>query len=170
MKNIHVLPKEKLVNPNNQEVMFHEGHGEYMYEDIIDGRKVTVWLGKDYISKEKPKPIHQQIIEDCGGEEAFMRAAGLLPKQESIEEAAEILLLRENLNLSDYDKRRILEAMVNIAKWQAERMYSEEEVFNLLLEAMNLGMEVRQDQLTGHGSSKSGREILEEVFEQLKKK
>ena len=55
------------------------------------------------------------------------------PKQETLEEAAEIILLGEDLDLSDYDKRYILKAMVNIAKWQAERMYSEEDMTNYAL-------------------------------------
>jgi hemerythrin len=29
------------------------------------------------MKKEESKPIYQQIIEDCGGEEAFMKVAGL---------------------------------------------------------------------------------------------
>ncbi len=49
-----IIPKEELVNPNNQEVMFHEEHKEYFYEDFVNGKLVTVWLGKDYIPKEEP--------------------------------------------------------------------------------------------------------------------
>jgi hypothetical protein len=79
------------------------------------------------------------------------------PKEETLEEAAERILLGEDLDLSDYDKRHILKAMVNIAKWQSEQlfkddaiqtlekglelllkkqqtMYSEEEVENILIE------------------------------------
>jgi hypothetical protein len=43
------------------------------------------------------------------------------PKEETLEEAAERILLGEDLDLSDYDKRHILKAMVNIAKWQKEQ-------------------------------------------------
>lgn len=51
---------------------------------------------------------------------------------ETLEEAAERILLEEDLDLSDYDKRHILKAMINIAKWQQKRSYSEEEVNELL--------------------------------------
>ena len=78
-------------------------------------------------------------------------------KQETLEEVAEIILLREDLDLSDYDKRHILKAMINIAKWQAERMYSEEEVKKLIIDFLfekGIGREVKN---------------VEEWFEQFKK-
>jgi hypothetical protein len=56
-------------------------------------------------------------------------------KQETLEEAAERILLGEDLDLSDYDKRHILKAMLSIANWQQEqdkKMYSEEEVLNII--------------------------------------
>jgi hypothetical protein len=55
------------------------------------------------------------------------------PKQETLEEVAERILLIEDLDLSDYDKRHILNAMVNIAKWKQEQdknKYSEEDMDN----------------------------------------
>lgn len=52
--------------------------------------------------------------------------------KEILEEVAEGFLSKEDLDLSDWDKRHILKAMVNMTKWQAERMYSEEEVKNML--------------------------------------
>jgi hypothetical protein len=57
----------------------------------------------------------------------------MMSKQETLEEVAERLLLGEDLDLSDYDKRHILKAMVNIAKWQQEQdknKYSEEEMLD----------------------------------------
>lgn len=51
----------------------------------------------------------------------------------------------------------------------AEKMYTESEVKDMLLEVMNLGMKVRQDQLSGH-TDKSGNNFLWEWFEQNKKK
>jgi hypothetical protein len=41
------------------------------------------------IPKEEPKQVWKQIIETCGGKEAFMESAGLKPKQETLEEVAE---------------------------------------------------------------------------------
>jgi hypothetical protein len=49
------MRKEKTINPNNQEVMFHKEHKEYFHEDFIDGKHVTVWLGKNYVPKKEPK-------------------------------------------------------------------------------------------------------------------
>jgi hypothetical protein len=45
------------------------------YYEIIKKYKII-------IPKEETKPVWKQIIEDCGGEEAFMEAAGLKPKQD----------------------------------------------------------------------------------------
>jgi hypothetical protein len=53
-----IIPQEEHkqgYTPNNQEIMFHEEHKEYFYEDFVNGKLVTVWLGKDYIPKEEPK-------------------------------------------------------------------------------------------------------------------
>jgi 8-oxo-dGTP pyrophosphatase MutT (NUDIX family) len=47
--------EQKVINPNNQEVMFHEQHKEYFYEDFIDGKHVIVWLGKDYVPNKQDK-------------------------------------------------------------------------------------------------------------------
>lgn len=55
------------------------------------------------------------------------------------------------------------------AKWMQERMYSEEEVYNLTLDSLDLGMRIRQNQLSGY-SQKSGKELHKEWFELLKKK
>jgi hypothetical protein len=52
---------------------------------------------------------------------------------------------------------------------QESRMYSEEEVFELTLNALDLGMTIRQDQLKGY-SEKSGKELHKEWFEKFKKK
>jgi len=51
------------------------------------------------------------------------------------------------------------------AKWQADRMYTEEEVFRLTLDALDLGMKIRQNQLFGF-TQKSGKELHLEWFEQ----
>ena len=60
---------------------------------------------------------------DCGPEEH---------KQETLEEVAERILLGEDLDLSDYDKRHILKAMLSIAKWHQEQSYSVDEVEDLI--------------------------------------
>ena len=55
-------------------------------------------------------------------------------KQETLEEASERILLVEDLDLSDYDKRHILNAMVNIAKWQQEQESKEPKILENLLD------------------------------------
>jgi len=62
-----------------------------------------------------------------------------------------------------------VDVFVNGAKWQSDRMYSEDEVFRLTLDALDLGMRIRQDQLSGH-SQESGKELHKDWFEQFKKK
>ena len=102
-----------LVNPNNQEVMFHEEHQEYFHEDFIDGKKVTVWLGKDYIPKEEPK-------------------------QETLEEAAEKLILQYELgNTGKIDSEDAKEMLIEFITRQAERMYSEEDMEEAFQNGLN---------------------------------
>ena len=47
-------------------------------------------------------------------------------------------------------------------------MFSKEELFNLTLDAVDLGMTLRQNQLSGY-AQKSGKEIHQEWFENIKK-
>jgi hypothetical protein len=57
---------------------------EEVYVDEIAGGNYyeIIKQYKIIIPQEEPKPVWKQIIEDCGGEEAFMEAAGLKPKQD----------------------------------------------------------------------------------------
>jgi len=52
--------------------------------------------------------------------------------------------------------------------WQDERIYTEEELFTITLEAVNIGMVLRQNQLNGF-SYESGNDIHKEWFEKIKK-
>jgi len=61
------------------------------------------------------------------------------------------------------------EAFIRGAKWEQERSYSEEDLYQLTLESLDLGMRIRQDQLNGY-SEKSGKELHKEWFEKFKKK
>jgi hypothetical protein len=72
--------------------------------------------------QEEPKPIHEQIIDAVGGEDRFKEIAGLKRKQETLEEA----IIR--VSICDRDEF-VFKAG---AKWQAERMYSEEDIINAL--------------------------------------
>jgi hypothetical protein len=64
---------------------------------VVENYKEDEWVDDDFggeiytfeyerykiiIPKEETKPVWKQIIGDCGGEEAFMEAAGLKPKQD----------------------------------------------------------------------------------------
>jgi uncharacterized protein YqgV (UPF0045/DUF77 family) len=58
-------------------------------------------------------------------------------KQETIEEAAERILSKEGIKLhpsglETYLKGNVINAMVEMVKWQAERMYSEQEVLSII--------------------------------------
>ena len=60
-------------------------------------------------------------------------------KKETLEEAAERLLSKEGVKLhpsglETYLKGNVINAMVEMAEWQQERSYSEEEVENILIE------------------------------------
>jgi hypothetical protein len=66
----------------------------------------------------------------------------------------------------------VIKSMLDIAKWQQEqdkKLYNEEEVYKLTLDALDLGMTIRQNQLNGY-SDKSGKELHKEWFEQFKNK
>jgi hypothetical protein len=177
-----IIPQEEPKNPNNQEVMFHEEHKEYFYEDFVEGKFVTVWLGKDYIPQEEPKKELQSYIcpqtkmqcddeccvsaEDCHIISSL--ATGMVdcdepkhipykgkvwePPKETLEEAAE-----SYAELSYYNRDEV-NAFVNGAKWQAKRMFSEEEVLNLLLDS---------EEFT---SRFNGRTDLRSWFKEFKKK
>jgi len=43
-------------------------------------------------------------------------------------------------------------------------MFDKEETFALCLKAVNMGMSLRQNQLSGDASNKSGNQILEEWY------
>jgi hypothetical protein len=77
------------------------------------------------------------------------------PKQETLEEAAKRTYqkgLQDDIDLSFYDGVRLG------AQWQAERMYSEEEVLNLLID------------MNSWPTTFEGKEDITEWFEQSKTK
>jgi hypothetical protein len=100
MKYKIIIPKEEPKNQNNQEVMFHKEHQEYFYEDIVDGKLITVWLGKDYVPKEKSK---QET-----------------PEEETLNKIKFVLSCG-----NDTQAIRLLE---QYGQWQQERSYSEEDM------------------------------------------
>ena len=85
---------------------------------------------KIIIPQEETTPVWKQIIESCGGEEEFMESAGLKPKQETLEEAAERYAERKSSSsvFQEAHKKDFIEG----AKWQQERMYSGVDIMNAL--------------------------------------
>jgi hypothetical protein len=65
------------INTSIAEVNYISGDGSLSWQGRSDLRDYKI-----IIPKEEPKPIHEQIIEHCGGEEKFKEIAGLKPKQE----------------------------------------------------------------------------------------
>jgi len=64
--------------------------------------------------------------------------------QETLEEAANRILSKEGVKLhpsglETYLKGNVINAMVEIAKWQREKSYSKEEVFGLMYKAFEAG-------------------------------
>lgn len=64
--------------------------------------------------------------------------------KETLEEAAKKILSKEGVKLhpsglETYLKGNAINAMVEMAKWQSERMYSEKEVFDLMCKAFEAG-------------------------------
>jgi hypothetical protein len=81
-------------------------------------------LSQIIIPKEEPT-IEEEYLKDelkkYDGIDVVVLNKPEEPKQETLEEVAERILLGEDLDLSDYDKRHILKAMLSIAKWQQEQ-------------------------------------------------
>ena len=113
-------------------VFYTLGRGEIDdMSDIMDEytHVYRVW-NKDlkHTPKEEPKPIHEQIIEHCGGEEKFMEICGLKPKQETLEEAAEktrqesfiCCSLSKSVDYVTVGEREKV-AFIEGAKWQQEQ-------------------------------------------------
>ena len=98
------------------------------------------------MKNEEPKPIHQQIIDLVGGEDKFKEIAGLKRKniktmknkQTAVEWLEEQFrwMLEDGVDISDVfhstiEKFNQAKAM---EKEQVKRMYTEEEVYDLLVE------------------------------------
>lgn len=84
-------------------------------------------------------------------------------KKETLEEAAERLLSKEGVKLhhsglETYLKGNVINAMVEMAKWQQEKSYSEEEVIDLL-KALQIGYYIHNERVD-----------IDKWFEQFKKK
>jgi hypothetical protein len=119
--------------------------------------------GYSYLSiipKEEPKQVWEQIIETCGGKEAFMESAGLKPKQETLEEVKDISYWKKNC------EENYITTPISVLRYISElekRSYSEEDMKKAFCNGGNLDYSV----LT---STEVGTKILNKWFKQFKKK
>jgi hypothetical protein len=141
---------------------------EIDYQTI--GLKDGIWQYnyKIIIPSEKPKPIWKQIIEDCGGNEAFMEAAGLKPKQETLEELAKNTTKKY---INEREKQTAYLEFINgyqLAKEQDKNKYSEED----MMEAVRFGMIYKSDSSKKLFEKKgmAPTEVLKKWFDKVKKK
>lgn len=121
-----------------------------------------IWYKKDYvvkfpnlILKEELKQPIQKIIDENYGENVKIDLDNntweISFKQETLEEAAE-RIYQEDFNnpyLEEVRRQNIKDAMIKLAKWQAERMYSEEEILKIITEFksyLSFGDEVDETQ------------------------
>jgi hypothetical protein len=129
----------------------------------------------------KPKPIHQQIIDSVGGEDRFSEIVGSNSKQETLEEAAEKNYENKTAQIPVptshwVDSKRLqIQNFIEGAKWQSERMYSEEEVLQIVTNAFNQGERYGWDtQKSIENIDEMRNKIpfmsLEKYLEQFKKK
>ena len=115
----------------------------------------NLWEYKIIIPQEEPKLRHQQIIDAVGGEDRFRKIAGIKPKQETLEE----YIKEVTKNFGNEMSIKFTSGGIKLgAKWQQERMYSEEEVINLLQE------------MNDCPTTFDGRIDIIEWFQQFKKK
>jgi hypothetical protein len=83
--------------------------------------------------------VYQQIIDLVGGEKRFKELVGLEPKQETLEEAADIDSKNHYKDQSDYWAIGF-DSFKRGANWQAKRMYSEEEVIAIVEKSRKTGL------------------------------
>jgi len=106
---------------------------------VTKGSTALVEYYKIIIPKEEPK--QENCCTPIGQIKRYVDCVGCdrKPKQETLEEAANRILSKEGIKLhpsglETYLKGNVINAMVEMAKWQKERMYSEEEVRELLIQ------------------------------------
>jgi hypothetical protein len=149
-------------NPNCEEVevtkvdTFKKTNEVYVDEITGGNYYEIIKHNKIIIPKEEPT-----VLEEAKQRAAnYMSLKGALEfKQETSEEAAELYAEPYRCpatNENEYCKHDIISAFNNGAKWQQERMYSEEEVLEILFELSC--------------NSDTDKEEVEEWFEQFKKK
>ena len=125
-----------------------------------------------------PNNTTQRIITYCDGYEVNTEKIIIPkeePKQETLEEAAEKLILEYQLgNTGKIDIEDAKEMLIEFAKYQAERMYSKEDLKEVYFSAIKSTGEGRNGEFASGNSpvdiKKEFTEEFEEWFEQFKKK
>jgi hypothetical protein len=116
---------------------------EPKFEDSIENSVNIMSIANSMFGKkEEPKPVWKQIIEDCGGKEAFMEAAGLKPKQETLEEFAKQEAIKQ-YSEDTFGNLIVRKSIEKGAKWQQEqdnKLYSEEDLINAFNEGQALNV------------------------------
>jgi hypothetical protein len=125
---------------------------EVLLQSSIDGE--PIW-------GEAPKPMHEQIIEHCGGEEKFKEISGLKPKQECCQDTSGFYLgttcpkcNRPFRNVIQEPKQETLEEVRDLAYYKAN---AEEDYLAVPISVMRYISQLEQQQ----GYSK---EDLKEAF------
>ena len=122
---------------------------------------------KIIIPKEEPKFVTVNIESAKGedlGKVTYIPLPNIdyIPKQETLEEAAEKFRSNNPGTMQGGNNTKILNAFKNGAKWQQERMYSEEEVGELLYNVIG--------EYGKHYGIMIDGKMLNDLFEQFKKK
>ncbi len=132
----------------------------YKKNGMVD--EATSYRYKIIIPQEEPKQEYKPNSCDI----IFETAALIENKQETLKEAAEKYADSIfNSFETRHENERLIEAFEKGAKWQAERMYSEKEVYSLLEQSMK---DCHLWELEEHYSG--DYKNLKEWFEQFKKK
>lgn len=122
----------KIINPNNQEVMFHEERQEYFYEDIINRKKVSVWLGKDYNQSQYTKQELEGIENFKNTIESNIEKLSINVGREDLFNSIYSIVRKIPIKHPIGDAMDVNSCVVEIEnlfyKLQNQRMYSEEEL------------------------------------------
>jgi len=123
---------------------------------VAQNHSSCVWKYKIIIPKEEPNyNMKQEILDEMKRIEE--------PKQETLEEAIDRIAKEDGYDIDGGKVADFVDGMVKGAKWQQERMYSEEEVIQIQKEWRNF--DDSQDSFNGQDDL-----TFKEWFEQFKKK
>ena len=158
-------------NPSCEEVEVENSSvvKEHIFDGSNDGE--VIWEYKIIIPKEEPKTNLEKHLESLPDSQ-FIRRSAVVTQQETLEEAAE--KWNDNQTTLEFGKPHNapnrIKAFIEGAKWQQERMYSEEEV-EFIIKIFNCywfeNNPEHEDNLKDWELSKK---LSKKLFEQFKKK